>query len=83
MTFARQILGKLGADARRRRVGVDAVLDHPKSLAGLEILVFGTDRRGVHEREAGFIGLQGRAKQITPVEAGGEQSERGGGLGPG
>ena len=63
-----QILGELGADARRGGVGLDRVLDDAKTLAGLEILVFGADRGGVRQREARLIGIEGGAEEIAAVE---------------
>ena len=63
-----QILGELGADARRGAVGLDLVLDHAETLAGLEVLVFRADGSRVHQREARFIGLERGPEEVAAVE---------------
>ena len=67
-----EVLGELGADARRDGVGLDRVLDDAETLARLEILVFGANQGGIDQREACLIGLQRRAEEIAAVEADGE-----------
>ena len=71
-----QIFGELRADARRRSIRLDGVLDDAETLARLEVLIFGADGGGVHQREARLIGLERRAEELAAVEAGGDDGER-------
>ena len=70
-----QLLGELGADARRAGVGVDAVVDDAETLAGFQIGIVGLDGRRRHQRKARLIGLQSGPVEIALVEAGAEQRQ--------
>lgn len=71
-----QVLGKLRADARRAGVGVYRVIDDAEALAGLEILIGGRDPRRIDQREARFVGLQGRPGEVAAIEPVAEQGQR-------